>query len=144
MLAGLAVLAGLGLWGCGRSSLSDAQLRQAATRVCTAARADSSHILTPGTPAGAASFLTAGVRAYAVELHGLRRLRAAHDAVATLGVATRALAGELDLMRSAVRALSHGADPLSAVPALQRRLAPVESRGDTAWRALDLPACLSR
>jgi uncharacterized lipoprotein YmbA len=139
-----AVLMALVLAACGASSPSASQLRVAATRACASAAAQAERIATPVAPAGSAEFLRRGLAVLTPELAQLRRLHAPSDLAATYSTALRSSAGLRALLGAAVQSLNRGADPVSTVQTLQRRLAPLEARGDAAWRALDLPACLNR
>jgi len=65
------------------------------------------------------------------------------------GICQRALANSDRIQPPALpsataRFLRRGADPVSAVKTLQRRLAPTESAEDAAWHTLDIPACAVR
>jgi hypothetical protein len=143
-LTALAVLSALALAACGASSPSARQLRLAATRACVSAASQAERIATPVAPAGSADFLRRGLAVLTPELARLRRLHAPSDLAATYSSAVRSSAGLRALLGAAVESLDHGADPVSTVQTLQRRLAPLEARGDAAWRALDVPACLNR
>jgi hypothetical protein len=139
-----ALLTSLVLAACGASSPSARQLRVAATRACVSAAAQAERIATPVAPAGGTEFLRRGLAVLTPELAQLRRLRAPSDLAATYSSAVRSSAGLQALLGAAVQSLNRGADPVSTVQTLQRRLAPLEARGDAAWRALDVPACLNR
>jgi hypothetical protein len=141
--AALATLALAGA-GCGSADLSGNQLRDGAARACNAAAVRAGRIATPPVPAAGVEFLQRGVAAFTPELTQLRRLRAPAGAGQAYADALSALQRKLGLMEAAVRVLGQGADPVQTVQALQRRLAPVESREDAAWHALDVPACLNR
>jgi uncharacterized lipoprotein YmbA len=132
------------LAACGASSPSATQLRLAATRVCASAAARAERIATPVAPAASADFLRRGLAVLTPELAQLGRLRAPSDLAATYSSALRSSAGLRTLLGAAVQSLSRGADPVSTVQTLQRQLAPLEARGDAAWRALQIRACIPR
>jgi hypothetical protein len=138
------VVIALALAGCGTSSPSARQLRAAATRACISASVRTERIATPLLPSGGAGFLRQGLAVLAPELAQLRRLRAPSDLALTYATALRSSASLRALLAAALQSLEHGADPVSTVQALQRRLAPVEAQENAAWRALDVPACLNR
>lgn len=78
------------------------------------------------------------------ELTDLRRLHPPRALAPEYEAALSNFANELGALRGAVQRLDGGADPISTTAALQRRLSPIEARADGAWRALDVPACVSR
>ena len=47
-------------------------------------------------------------------------------------------------LRSAVKGLKTGGDPVVEIKSLQHRLAPLEARADDAWRSVDVDACVTR
>jgi hypothetical protein len=140
----IAALAALVLGGCGSSSLSNTQLSQDASRICATANRRTARIPTPTATAGGAAFLARGAAALGPELTGLRALRAPSDLAPVYATALSASAAELSALRATARQLKRGDDPVSAIRTLQRRLAPIESRGDDAWQTLKISACLSR
>lgn len=145
--ATLSALAGLALAACGgggNGGLSSNQMRAAAARTCASATAGAARILTPSTPAGGTTFLRRGIKVFAPELAQLRRLRAPGAVATTYATALDAFSQKLNLIKSALRRLDRGADPVQTIQTLQHRLSPVESREDAAWHALDVTACLNR
>ena len=78
------------------------------------------------------------------ELAGLQRLRPPSEQADEYTAAVDALDRELTILVVTVHDLDRGADPLRAIKALQRRLAPIEAREDAAWRTLGVPACVNR
>jgi hypothetical protein len=141
LAAGAAVLA---LSGCGSAAPSTSQLRAQATRICQRALARSAGIQPPATPAQTASFLRRGIAVLAPELGALRRLRAPSDQTGQYAAALGAMEQELTTLTATLHALDRGADPLSTINALQRKLTPVEARDLAAWRTLGVPACVNR
>jgi hypothetical protein len=133
------------LAGCGGSTeLSDKQLRLHATRVCSIANRQSGRIKTPSQPSGGATFLDRGIAVLAPEYRQLRALRPPGDLAQVYNISLSALSGKLTAMKSAVKHLKHGGDPVIAMKTLQQQLGPLESSEDGAWQALEVPACLNR
>ena len=130
--------------GCGSSSPSASRLRHQATVICQRAATQSNQITAPALPSDTAGFLRRGVVVLAPELAELRMLKAPADAASSYSAALAAMSRQLSTLDDTVRDLDHGADPLSVIKTLQRRLAPAESAENTAWRTLDIPACASR
>ncbi|MGH2881482.1 MAG: hypothetical protein ACRDPA_02055, partial [Solirubrobacteraceae bacterium] len=62
----------------------------------------------------------------------------------TYAAALAAWSRQVTILDDTIRRLDGGADPLSMIKTLQRRLAPTESAENAAWRTLGIPACLSR
>jgi hypothetical protein len=143
-LGGLVIVAALVLSACGSSRLSADQLRARATRVCSIAGQRTNRIATPTAPAGGARFLKAGIAVLTPELAQLRALKPPSDLADVYATSISSFSRKLDLLRSAAHQLDSGANPVSAMTALQQRLAPVELAEDGAWRALQVPACLNR
>lgn len=139
----LAVLA-VALTGCGSSSPSLSRLRRQATRICQLSLASSDRIAPPALPSATAGFLRRGAAALSAELSGLQTLKAPAANAATYSAALAAQSRQLTLLDGTIRDLDRGADPVSAIKTLQRRLAPTESAEDAAWRTLDIPACVVR
>jgi hypothetical protein len=129
------------LGGCGSSSLSDKQLRRKAGRICVTAQRVSESIAAPTDPAEGQPFLQRGVAALApsvTALHGLNPSSELHSAYETaLGATDR----ELALLRSALRGLKAGNDPVVAIKTLQSKLGPAEDAAGRAWHEVDVPAC---
>ena len=137
-------VAGLVLDGCGASALSISQLRVTATRICNVAASRADDIPTPATPAAGAVFIRRGVDAFSPELRELQALQVSSGSSHTYAAALAPVASELSAMRSALRTLSTGGDPLNTIKRLQRRLAPQEARANLAWQTLGIEACQSR
>ena len=95
-------------------------------------------------PAQTAAFLQRGVAVLGSELAGLRALRVPREQSNTYSVALSSLAREVTILTDTARDLARGADPLTEIKVLQKRLAPVEAAADAAWRTLGVPACVSR
>ena len=139
-LAVVILLALLALAGCGAGGLTPAQVRVRATAICDGATDRTAGIRLPSAPSGAQHFLTQGIAAVAPEVRGLRAL-GDHGA---LRVATRAMQGELAALRSSLKGLRAGNDPVVAIKTLQQQLIALELQANTAWRTLKLTACVSR
>ena len=142
--AAVASLVALAIAGCGGSSGSMKRLRAQAGRVCTKALDAGALIRPPAVPASTAAFLRHGIAVLGPELAGLQRLRPPSERADEYRAAVDALDRELTILAATVHDLDRGADPLRAIKALQRRLAPAEVREDAAWRTLDVPACVNR
>jgi outer membrane murein-binding lipoprotein Lpp len=138
LVASVAVLA-----GCGSSSLSDGQLRARATRICAEARTATAKIATPSQPSEGAPFLNRGVAALAPELLALQRLRPPDGIAGSYHDALVALSDEITSLRSTVKGLRAGNDPIVAIKTLQSELAPVEKQASDAWAAVGVPSCAS-
>ena len=134
----------LGAAGCGNSALSAADLRQQAGLICSRADRQIGKIASPASEAAGNSFLKQGMAALEPELADLKTLKPPADEVEVYQSGLKALSGELDALKSAVSKLDQGADPVRAFRELQGTLAPLETDADNAWRALVIPACLSR
>ncbi|MGA2014905.1 MAG: hypothetical protein ABSH51_30865 [Solirubrobacteraceae bacterium] len=142
--AAVAVLGVAALTGCGSATLSAGQVRSAATTACTAARRRTDRLPTPTQPSESAAFLRGGIAALAPELTALAGLRPVAAQSADWNRALRAQNAELVALRAALRSLQRGADPVTTIAGLQRRLTPLEVRAGTAWRALAVPACATQ
>jgi hypothetical protein len=141
-LAGFAAVIALTLAGCGgSSSLSSDQLNSRATRTCNLARRLTNRIATPTLPHQGTRFINRGVAALTPELAALNTLRPPSDLAGDYKDALEASAGELRALRSALKGLRAGNDPVVAIRTLQQQLTPLEARADTAWQSLGLPAC---
>lgn len=132
------------LAGCGTTSLSAAQLRTRATRICAAAELRTDRIATPIRPSQGARFLRLGVAALAPEVTALGQLRPPRDLAGRYRRALAAGDGELRALRFSLRGLKAGDDPVVAIKTLQQQLELLETRGDRFWRSLDVFTCASR
>jgi hypothetical protein len=130
--------------GCGSNALSDSQLRSRANRICRLAQRRAARISTPTTPAGGAKFLNRGIAALAPQLRALQRLHPSSGLSDDYRTALSVTGKELAALRSAVRGLKAGNDPVVAIKTLQQQLAPLEADSARAWNALELPACQGR
>ncbi len=142
-----AIVAGalaLALAGCGSPSPTMARLAAQASRICTRAVDQGARIAPPAMPAQTGAFLRRGITTLTGELADLRALRVPHAQAGTYSTAVDSLTQELLILTGRVHDLDRGADPVPTVKALQRQLAPVEARGDAAWRTLGVPACVTR
>jgi hypothetical protein len=131
----------LALAACGGTPLSVSQLRNNATRVCQAASRQGDRIPTPTSPAGATAFLKSGVPVLRDELTNLRALTPPSSLLSTYTSSVAAVSDQLRLLRQAVQRVDAGVEPLGAVRALQQQLSPSETRADTGWHSLGIPAC---
>jgi hypothetical protein len=132
------------LGGCGSTSLSTAELRTQAGRICTIANRQTDRIPTPSTPAGGAAFLRRGIAVLRPELSALRSLLAGGTASREYATSMSAFAQKLNLLGGTLHDLTAGEDPVVAIKTLQSQLAPIEARENGAWEALEIPACVNR
>ena len=147
-IAACAVLVALALApaiaGCGSTSLSTRQLRSDASRICASAARTAVKIVPPSSPSAGAAFLRRGAAVLGPELSQLRTLHPpnamARDYRTALGDFSEIVAA----IREGARALASGGDPVIEIKTLQQRLADSEQRADAAWKALGIPACVSR
>ncbi len=129
------------LGGCGSSSLSNAQLRRKASRICVTAQRSIESIAAPSDPSKGEPFLEHGIAALAPPVTALRQLNPSSDLEGAYATALRASDRELDLLRTARRGLQAGGDPVVVIKTLQQALGPAEDATGSAWRAVDVPAC---
>ena len=134
----------LAVAACGGSSQSIGRVRRQATSICQSALAQSDRIAAPSLASDTATFLRRGTYVLGPELAELRALRPPADAAGTYAAALTAWSRQVTILDDTIRRLDGGADPLSMIKTLQRRLAPTESAENAAWRTLGIPACLSR
>ena len=137
--AGVAALATLAVAACGSSSLSAAQIRTRATKICTATARRTGKIATPASPSGGVGFLNHGISAISLEVAQLRALHATGMA----RTAVDGTAAELAALRFTLKGLHADNDPVITIKTLERRLAPIQQRTNAAWRELDIPACVT-
>lgn len=137
--AGVGALATLALAACGSSSLSAAQIRSRATKICTATARRTAKIATPTSPAEAVAFLNHGIAAIGLEVSQLRALHA----TGTAQTAVDGTAAELAALRFTLKGMHADNDPVITIKTLERRLAPIQQRTNAAWRKLDIPACVT-
>ncbi len=142
MPALVALMALMALAGCGASSLSAQQLRSKARRICGRAQRRTAEIPSPSRPGDAQRYLSRGVQALALELAALRALRPSDGLSRGYRQALEASAHELAALRTSVRGLKSGDDPVQAIGILQHRLAPLEANVTRAWSALDVTECV--
>ena len=132
------------LAGCGGSGhLSGDQLRSRATALCATAGRQTERIPTPAAPAGGRAFLKRGIDALTPELRALRQLKPPDDLAQVYATGVGAFTQKLSALKAAVRDLDSGTNPVTAMTALQQRLAPIEQAEDGAWQALEVPACMN-
>ena len=131
------------LGGCGSTPLSPTQLRTRATTICTRADRKLRSIAVPQSAQGASAFLKQGASALGRELDQLRSLSASGDAGRVYNAGLAAVSAELSALHRTVDALGRGAETVPTVRALSSRLTPLESQANDAWRALQIPACMT-
>jgi hypothetical protein len=129
------------LGGCGSSSLSNTQLQRKAGRICATAQRASQSIAAPTDPAQGEAFLQHGIAALAQPVTALHRLKPSSDLQDDYAKALSATDHELALLRSALRGLKAGNDPVVAIKTLQDELGPAEDAAGSAWREVHVPAC---
>lgn len=139
VLIALSVPAVLMLAGCG-SGPSAVQVRDRATQICERAADRTAAIRLPAAPDGGRRFLARGIAALAPEIRALRSL-GDHGSI---HIAVSAMQAELTALRSSLKGLRAGNDPVVAIKTLQQQLVGPEQRANTAWRTLRVPACVSR
>lgn len=139
VLIALSVLAVIVLAGCG-GGLTVAQVRSRATQACDRAADRSAAIRLPTAPSGGRRFLVQGIGVLAPEIRALRSL----GDRGSIHVAVAAMQAELAALRSSLKGLRAGNDPVVAFKTLQQQLAGLELRANAGWRALRVPACVSR
>jgi hypothetical protein len=140
-LLAAALLATVLLAGCGSNALTDTQLRSRAGRICALAIRRTDRIATPTMPTQEASFVGRGIAAMTPEVTALRRLRAPGGMADDFRDAVEATGAELTALRSTLKGLNAGNDPVVAIKTLEQQLRPAETKASIAWSALDLPAC---
>ena len=134
------VLAALALAACGSGGLSPSQLAASANRLCDAANEKMNAISLPETPSAGKRFLSRGIAVLAPEVTELREL----GATGTFRTAVDATGAELAALRSALKGLQAGNDPVTAIKTLDQQLLPLEARANQAWQSLGIRACVSR
>ncbi len=139
VLIALSVLAVLNVAGCG-GGLTAAQVRTRATQACDRAADQSAAIRLPKVPSDGRRFLAQGIAVLSPEIRTLRSL-GDHGSIE---IAVSSMQAELAALRSSLKGLRDGNDPVVAIKTLQQQLAGSELRANTAWRALRVPACVSR
>jgi hypothetical protein len=128
--------------GCGgSSSMSTRQLRARAARVCTVATQRLNGIPTPEVPSEGAAFLRRGIAALRPELAVLSAMHPGGELGGHFRAALTATEQELQMLRSSLKGLKAGNDPIVVVKTLQAQLAPLEKQAGAAWRALGVPDC---
>jgi hypothetical protein len=143
-IAAAAIALAVAVAGCGSSSPSMSRFNLEATRICRRAVTQSDQIRAPALPSGTAAFLRRGAAVLAPELAELRALRPPANESGSSSAALTAAAHQLSILDGTIHKLNRGADPLSMIKTLQRRLAPAESAESAAWRTLGVPACVIR
>lgn len=131
------LLAALTLASCGSTGLSASQLRASAIRLCGAATRRAATIALPEVPSAGQRFLSRGIAALAPEVTELREL----GATGTFRDGVTATSAELATLRSTLKGLRAGNDPVVAIKTLQQQLRVLEQRTASAWAAVGVPAC---
>jgi hypothetical protein len=134
----------LALNSCGKERLSAPALRRDATKVCMVARKRVDAIDLPKSSKTVERFLARGLAALEPELAELRLLNPPSAAAPTYKRGLDAFALELAAMRSSVAQLDHGGAPIEVFRDLQAKLAPLETRANEAFHALQIEACTVR
>jgi hypothetical protein len=140
----LPLLLAVALAACGDGSLGAAELRTQAATICSRTAASTDRIPVPSEPSQGARFLRAGLAQLGPANARLRALKAPsklrdnYTKVVALG------RDETALIAHRARAIDGGADAIIAFRALQRQLAPLTREENAYWRALQIPACVSR
>jgi hypothetical protein len=128
--------------GCGGSrSVSARQLRAGAARVCTVATQRLNSIPTPQVPSEGTAFLRRGIAALRPELAALAAMHPGGELGVHFHKALNATRQELTVLKSSLKGLKAGNDPIVAIKTLQAQLAPLETQARAAWRTLDVPDC---
>jgi hypothetical protein len=134
------LLAALTLASCGSTGLSASQLRASAIRLCGATTRRAAAIALPEVPSAGQRFLSGGIAALAPEVTELREL----GATGTFRDGVTATSAELATLRSTLKGLRAGNDPVVAIKTLQQELLPLETKANRAWQTLGISACVSR
>jgi hypothetical protein len=142
VLAVCALAAGAG--GCGDGSLSASGLRAQASAICLRSADSAASVALPASEDGGATFLGAGTAYMRPALVALRKLKPPADLREGYKQALHVRGQELTLIMRSERAISHGADAVTAFRILQTQLASLEGLEDATWRALQVPACVPR
>jgi hypothetical protein len=116
-------------------------LRRKASRICVTAQRASEAIATPTDPGDGQPFLRRGIAALSPAVTALHRLKPSSDLQDVYVTALGATDRELALLRSALRGLQAGNDPVVAIKTLQNELDPAEDAAGRAWHDVDVPAC---
>jgi hypothetical protein len=140
--AAAALAAAVALAGCGGSSLSDRDLRSDADAICTAANTRTTRLEAPRSPSTATAYLQRGAAQLQHELTALQALGAPSDLASSYRGAVGEFAAALADVRATVARIGRGAGPIGAIRALELQLAPVLTRENASWRALQIPACM--
>ena len=140
--AGLALLAVAAATGCGSVPASVIDLRRDAGAICRHTNRAFNPLPAAPRQGQTAAFLSAGIARLSAELVRLRRLGPPHDVADVYQAALAAMSQELDSLRGALAAIHRGEDPAIAFKELEQQLGPGQRQADSAWQALEIPACL--
>ena len=113
------------------------RLRGQATRICQGALAQSDRIAAPSLASDTAAFLRRGTYVLGPELAQLETLRPPSDQAGTYSAALAAASRQVTILDDTVRQLDRGADPMSLIKTLQRRLRSARPAGTGAQAARD-------
>jgi hypothetical protein len=91
-----------------------------------------------------AQFLRKGAAVLAAELRALRTLGPPSDLAARYNATVAEFGATVADVRTAIADIQHRGDAPGAFRVLELELAPILTREDSAWRALQIPACVSR
>lgn len=130
--------------GCGDDSLSAQELRAQATAICARVNEATDRIAVPNAPAGGERFLAEGVALMRPALTRLQRLKPPQELRRQYELAVSANARQLQVIEQSLAEIRNGTDPIDAYRTLQNRLGLVSSTANSTWRALKIPACVSR
>jgi hypothetical protein len=141
----LTIVAALAIAGCGSTDPpSLTQLRAQGSQICSNASRRMERIGTPASEAGGKAFLTRGIGVLGPELGQLRTLAAPGEAAPVYQSVLEAFRAELTALQAAVRGLARQQNPVIVFKALQRRLSPLETQADDAWKTLQMPVCMGQ
>jgi hypothetical protein len=138
------LLAALALGGCGETSLSAAQLRTQASKICAQASARSDRVPPPSGPEQGERFLREGIAALRPAAKALAQLEPPSDLRESYRQAVQLNAQALALIERHERAIARGEDAAAEFNALQLaldRIVPIER---STWQALQISACAPR
>ena len=140
----LAALSLMALAGCGSSTLSDHDLRADATAVCGHAAERLRRISQPSSPTASLPFLRRGVAVLGPELAALRRLAPGPDLSTGYHATVAYFGAAVQRVRATIAVLTSGGDPVASFTTLEHELSPIVASENSGWRAVQIPACVSR
>lgn len=140
--AGLAFLAVAAVTGCGSVSASVIDLRRDAGTICRHTNKAFNPLPALPRQGDLEAFLRAGIARLRTELAKLRRVGPPHNVADVYQAALAAVGQEVDVLNGTVQTIHRGEDPATAFKELGQQLRPLQSQADSAWSALEIPACL--